>query len=63
MTEARFFRSTAIAAAVVVVGLVIWARLGARALPHILPFGMVAAHCRRRTPRSVALPWGHREKP
>ncbi len=40
MTEARFFRGTAVTAGVAVIALVIWARVGTRTLPHIfLPFG------------------------
>jgi choline-glycine betaine transporter len=39
MTEGRFFRRTALAAAAVVLVLVIWTSTGERVLPHILPFG------------------------
>jgi hypothetical protein len=39
MTEARFFRRTALAAAAVVLVLVIWTSTGERVLPDILPFG------------------------
>ena len=39
MTEGRFFRRTAPAAAAVVLVLGIWAKTSGEALPHILPFG------------------------
>jgi hypothetical protein len=39
MTEARFFRGAAVVAVAAVIALVIRTRLGAKALPHILPFG------------------------
>ena len=39
MTEARFFRRTALAAAAAVVVLLIWTSFGERVLPHVLPFG------------------------
>lgn len=39
MTEARFFRRTALGAVAAVVVLLIWTSSGERVLPHILPFG------------------------